>query len=281
MQINISDQRILLLEAQLDINEAKNLAWEKYIEAFGTLDRVASFLSKPKKDDFEITYEEHRYIPFWHVRAKARYEYTRSAIYQIPITKEEVKEVTIHSTKFDVKDANIHLPVEELCVQNEAKEVLVEGISGKNNDDLRHYFTFTPTQIKDELEKQIPKGSFFVPPSVRVSALMRDTLSAMIKGISADTIIEEQVEVTNVDLYYHPIFAFEFFWKGKNKSGILEIDGLTKKASIGERKFDQYLGKVLDVNFLFDIGADAAGMFVPGGSIMVKAAKKYLDTKKH
>jgi hypothetical protein len=36
----------------------------------------------------------------------------------------------------------------------------------------------------------------------------------------------------------------------------------------------------LDRDFLFDIGADAAGMFIPGGSIAVKAAKKVIDAKK-
>jgi hypothetical protein len=44
--------------------------------------------------------------------------------------------------------------------------------------------------------------------------------------------------------------------------------------------FQQYLGKVLDTNFLFDIGADAAGVLIPGGSIAVKVARKYMETKK-
>ena len=48
----------------------------------------------------------------------------------------------------------------------------------------------------------------------------------------------------------------------------------------GSRIFKEYLGKVLDPDFLFDLGADAAGMFIPGGSIAVKVAKKYIDSKK-
>lgn len=31
---------------------------------------------------------------------------------------------------------------------------------------------------------------------------------------------------------------------------------------------------------LFDLGADAAGMLIPGGNIAVKIAKKYIDTRK-
>jgi hypothetical protein len=60
----------------------------------------------------------------------------------------------------------------------------------------------------------------------------------------------------------------------------VEIDGVTGNVSSGSRIFREYLGKVLDTDFLFDIGADAAGIFIPGGSIAVKAARKYIATKK-
>ena len=109
---------------------------------------------------------------------------------------------------------------------------------------------------------------------------MRDSLSKMIKGIQADTILEESVEVTCVDLYYHPIYAYQYRWKSKAKEAILEIDALTGSVSIGNRTFNEYLGKVLDQSFLFDIGADAVGIIVPGGSVAVKLAKKYIDKRR-
>jgi hypothetical protein len=63
-------------------------------------------------------------------------------------------------------------------------------------------------------------------------------------------------------------------------SDLIEVDGLTGDVTAGNRTFNEYLGKVLDLNFLFDLGADAAGLLIPGGSIAVKVAKKYIDTKK-
>lgn len=93
---------------------------------------------------------------------------------------------------------------------------------------------------------------------------MRDSLSKMITGIQADTIIDEQVEVTRVDLYYRPIYAFKYSWASKQKEAILEVDGLTGECRAGSRVFTEYFGKVLDQSFLFDIGADAVGIFVPG-----------------
>ena len=59
----------------------------------------------------------------------------------------------------------------------------------------------------------------------------------------------------------------------------MELDGVTGAISSGSRVFTEYLGKALDQDFLFDIGADAAGMLVPGGSIAVKAARKYMSKK--
>ena len=110
---------------------------------------------------------------------------------------------------------------------------------------------------------------------------MRDSLAKMIKGIQADAILEESVKVECVDLYYRPVYAFKYRWKTKGKEAIVEVDGLTGEIKTGERVFSEYLGKILDTNFLFDLGADAAGILIPGGSIAVKITKKYLDSKKN
>jgi hypothetical protein len=105
-------------------------------------------------------------------------------------------------------------------------------------------------------------------------------LSRMIKGIQADKILDETIEVLNADLYLHPFYAYSFQWKSKNKEAIIEIDALTGAIKSGTRVFKEYLGKVFDQDFLFDLGADTAGLIFPGGSIVVKAAKKYMDIRK-
>jgi len=279
MEIKVADQRILLFVDTITSEEAKKKAWEKKTTAFDALSKVTSFLSRPKEDDFELIYEEHRYQPFWHVAAKAHYAYDRSHDYQVPVSGSEVRSVTFQKSDYEVANGHIHLSVVEHCLQDETEEVLVDGVTGINKPELKKYLSLSPKVVKEELEKSISKESILVPPQSRVSAIMRDTLSKMIKGIQADTIKEESVEVTCVDLYYHPIYAFQFRWKSKVKEAIIEIDALTGDVSTGSRTFKEYLGRVLDQNFLFDLGADAAGMLIPGGSIAVKIAKKYIDNK--
>lgn len=280
MKIDVAKQRILLLKDQITPADAQKKAWEKKTSAFDALSKVSGFFSRPKDEDFELTYHEHRYQPFWHVVANARYVYDRNSTYQIAVSGKEVRSVTFLSTDYEETNGHIHVPVVEHCVQDEHDEVFIDGVSAKNVPDLAGYVKKPFTEVAGKLEKLIPKDSILVPPAARVSAIMRDSLSKMIKGIQADTILEEHVEVSAIELWYRPVYAFQFTWKTKGKDGILEIDSVTGAVTSGNRIFREYLGKVLDQDFLFDIGADAAGLLIPGGSIAVKAARKYMGTKK-
>lgn len=280
MKIDVAKQRILLLKDQISPSDAEKKAWEKKTNAFDALSKVTGFFSRPKDDDFELTYQEHRYQPFWHVLAKARYVYDRNVTYQVSVGGKEVRSVTFLSTDYEETNGHIHVPVVEHCVQDEQDEVFIDGVSAKNTPDLAGYIKKPFTEVAGKIETLTPKGSILVPPSARVSAIMRDSLSKMIKGIQADTILEEHVEVSAIELWYRPVYAYQFMWKSKKKDGILEVDGVTGSVESGNRIFREYLGKVLDQDFLFDIGADAAGMLIPGGAIAVKAAKFAFGKKK-
>lgn len=279
MQIQVANQQILVYIPDISRQDAQKKATEKKISSFDAMSVMSSFISKPKDEDFELIYSEHRYEPYWYVKAKARYVYDRSNRYAVSVSGKEVQQVTILDAKHDVISGKIQLSVLEHCVQNEEEETTVDGMTGKSKSDARKYEKFTPVVVKEDIQSVVGKDAIVVPPQTRVSALMRDTLAKMIKGIQADTIHEEQVEVTHVHLLYHPLFAFEYFWKSKNKKAIIQIDGMTGEVSTGNRTFREFIGKALDRNFLFDLGADAAGIFIPGGSIAVKVAKRYIDTR--
>lgn len=279
MKIEVAKQKIVILKDQFSLKEAEELAWQKKTSAFDAISKMVGFLSRPKDDDFELVYSEHRYQPFWHVVAKAKYVYDRNTHYQIAVSGKEVLRVTLHETDYQQTNGHIHIPVVEHCTQEEFDEVLVDGISGKNIVELKPYTTKVGEIAEGKIEKFVEKEAILVPPQARVSAIMRDSLSKMIKGIQADTILEESVEVPTISLYYRPVYAFQFKWLSKNKEGILEIDAITGTVASGSRIFKEYFGKALDTDFLFDIGADAAGMIIPGGSIAVKAARKYIAKK--
>ncbi len=280
MEINVANQRILLIKNQITREEAEKKAWENKTISFDTLSKMTSFFSRPKDEDFKLVYHESRYQPFWHVVAKAKYVYDRNAIYQISVSGKEVRSVTMHNSDYNETNGHIHVPVLEHCTQEEHNEVYIDGVSGKNQSNLAKYISMSSVVVKDTLEKLVSKDSILVPPQTRVSAIMRDALAKMIKGIQADKIIEEEVEVACVDLYYRPVYAFQYRWISKDKETIIEVDGLSGEVSSGNRTFGEYLGKVLDKNFLLDIGTDAAGLLIPGGNIAVKVAKRYIEAKR-
>jgi len=280
MEILIADQQIFLFSDQLTPQYAEVKAWEKKMVAFDTISKFGNFLSHPKDDDFELVYKEHRYQPFWHIKAHSRYEYDRNANYQFETHGPEVKSITLFTGQFEAVKNRIEVAVVEHCIQEEENETFIEGISGRSQPDLANYLTFSPILVSGELKDVADKDSILVPPQMRSSAIIRDMLSVLIKGIHADKIKEETINVPLVDLYYRPVYAFQYRWKSKGKEAIVEVDSLTGAVKNGNRIFREYLGKVMDQNFLFDVGADIAGLLLPGGSIAVKVVKKAIDISK-
>ncbi len=281
MDLKIAKERILVIKDQISQEQAEEKAIAKKVDAFGTLNKLAGLFSKPDPNDFEIVYREHRYQPFWHISSQAHYVYDRSSNYQIEVKHSEVKKVTVEGKDYEVNNAHLHIPVMEHCAQDLSEEVLIDGISGSKNKSLKEYINKDITLVEgDKLNDVTGKEAVVVPPQTRVSGIIREMLAQMIKGIEADTIFEENIEICTIDLYYRPVFSFQFLWKSKNKKAILDIDAITGETQAGTRTFNEFAGQVLDRDFLFDIGADFTGMFIPGGSIAIKAAKKFIDSNK-
>ncbi len=281
MEIRVANERVFIIKSKLSFDEAKERAHAKKVDAFGTINKFASFLQKPKTDDFELLYQEFRYQPFWYIACRGLYVFDRKTTYRVPTRGSHVQSLSIDAKQYTAKDGAIELPAIEHCRQEEKEEVFVDGITSTQEPKLKVYIDFPATECpNDVVTGRVPKEAIVVPPAARSSAIVRDTVGKMMHGIQADTISEEHLEVENVDLYYHPIYAFRFRWKSKNKEAILEFDGVTEEMRTGNRTFQEYMGKILDTQFLFDIGADAAGMVIPGGTIAVKLAKRYIDSRK-
>ncbi len=280
MEFTVADERALIFKNKVSAKEAESIAWSKKVDAFGMVNKFTSFLSKPKDEDFKLNYSEHRYQPFWHIVVHAHYVYDRIVHHHWPVTGPEVKSITVDAKDYTVTDQHISTDATEHCEQDQHEEVLMEGIGGEKDPKLTEYLSFASQVMEGDISKYIDEKDIVVPPKARASVIVRESLSKAIKGIEADKISEETVKVEHIDLYYRPIFAFQYHWESKGKDAIVEIDGLSGKVNFGNKTFKEYMGKALDQNFLFDIGADMAGTLIPGGSIAVKLARKVIDAKK-
>ena len=169
----------------------------------------------------------------------------------------------------------------EHCELHVQKEALIDGFSGENQEGLKLYTDKPATEVPpDRLDGFFPADTIVVPPAARASAIVRDTLIGVIQSIKADKILEDRVEVLRVDLYYRPVFAFQYRWISKQKEVVIEYDAVTGKMAAGGKTFQQYVGKFLDPAFLFDVGLDTIDLFVPGGGLAVKLAKKGIEAAK-
>ncbi|MCP4416675.1 MAG: hypothetical protein GY805_08635 [Chloroflexi bacterium] len=278
MDITLADERAFVLKEQLSLEQAEGRAWGKKVDAFGRMVKMASFLQRPKDSDFELLYKEHRYEPFWHIVCRARYRYERRKEVPIASTGGEVEAISLHDKRYDVQNGRILLTVTEHCCEEPERILFIDGYSNQPDDTFSQYLNNPANEIPPEhLEELGKQSAIIVPPQARASAIVRDVLLGVLKSIQADTILEDSVEVANVDLYYRPVYAFQYRWLSKEKEAIVEYDGVTGKVRTDGKTFQQYMGKLLDPEFLFDVGADTIDLLVPGGGLAVKLARKGMD----
>ncbi len=277
MEIKVPPERVLLLKDQLSDNDAEKIAWKNKTNAFGAFHQVASFLSRPKDEDFTLVYKEHRYVPFLHIKGSAKYVYDRTVVHEWPTSGPEVQRLTLADKEYGVKNEMISVSVVEHCREESHEELFVDGLTDGRNANLMQYLRFAEQEIKKEELENLAKDNVVLPPHTRTSGLVREIASKMIQNIEADKILEEDVSFEKVDTYYRSLFVYKYHWESKDRDAVIFVDALTGEVSFSTGDFKQLMGNVFDYDFLFDIGKDAAGIFIPGGSIAVKVAKKYID----
>jgi hypothetical protein len=281
MEVNLVEERAMILQEQLSMDQAEGRAWSTKMDAFGRLEKVASIFARPKDEDFELLYKEKRYQPFWHIVCSSHYVYERRRQYPLQVSGPEVKSVAIEGLEYDASSGTITLSGLEHCREELAQEVLIDGFTNQPNPDLVGYLKYPTTEVaEDDLDDFQPEDAIVVPPQARASAVVRDILIGMIKSVQADRIIEDRIDVERVDLYYRPVYAFQYRWTPKEKEAIIEYDGITGKLQTNGKTFQQYAGKFLDPEFLFDISLEAVDLLVPGGGLAIKLAKKGIEVAK-
>jgi hypothetical protein len=278
MEIGLVEERAMILQEQLSMDQAEGRAWGSKLDAFGRLVKMTSLFTRPKDDDFELLYKEKRYQPFWRIVCSSLYAYERRRQYPIKLSGLEVKSVTIEGLDYDASAGSITMTGVEHCREELHREVLIDGFTNQPDPSLSAYLEYPTTEIaEDDLDDFRPEDAIVVPPQARATAVVRDILIGMIKSVQADRIIEDRVEVELVDLYYRPVYAFQYRWISKEKEAIVEYDGLTGKMQTDGKTFQQYMGKWLDPEFLFDVGVETVDLLVPGGGLAIKLAKKGVE----
>jgi hypothetical protein len=277
MEITISEQKVFIIPEVITPEQARERAWDKKAGVFSS--GLSSLLSRPKGEDIKIVYSEKRYEPFWLIECQSSYTYDRLRKFPVQVTGPEVQSVTVSNLSFTPSDDKklgrvFFIPGVEHCQEEHSRLSYFDGLSGERRD-FTYALKFRAEEIK-ELESY-PFQGMAVPPEIRASFVVRQMLQELMRPLQADKVYEEKITITRIELFYRPIYAFEYHWVPRDRQGVAEFDGLTGEMKTGGRTFKQAVSEVLKKDMLFDLGADVLGLIVPGGSIAVKLAKTALE----
>lgn len=277
MDVTVAEERVLVLPDHFDMEGAELRAAARRLDAFGTLAKLGGFLAKPKDEDFELLYKERRLQPFWLIGCTAvcAYERTRDHVLKM---QPEVRQASLNGVTHAVTGQQLTLQLLESCREETRKEVCYDALTGQEAPALAESAgAAARVSNADELARIAEGGTVVVPPQTKASVVVREVLTGLMGKIEADKVLEETVAFDRVDLYYRPVYAFRYGFKGKQ--AVLEVDGLTGEAKAGGATFEAYLGKVMEPKFLIEMGAEAANLFIPGATLVKVLVFKGMEMK--
>jgi hypothetical protein len=278
VDVQITGQRVFALDERLSFEDIRQRAMDKRTTAFGG--GIGGLLQRPKSDDVVLVASQRRVEPFWHVSCRARYVYDRTRDYTVPTSAGDVRAVSVGGQEIVVASSgragpSFGLTVLEHCREEFVDELYVEGVSGAAFADGAGLAGGARTEVMD-LAGLAANDTVVVAPEHRASSVVRQLLAKMLRPLQADTVSEEALHIEALELFYRPVWAFEFHWTTKDRRGVVEVDALTGQSTQAASLAGQ-LTRVISKEALFDIGADTIGLLVPGGSIAVKVARVALD----
>ena len=276
MDIQLAEQRIFALNEKIAPEPARQRAMDKRASVF--VSGIGSLLQRPKPEEIELIGSQKRFDPFWHVVCATRHIYDRTRKFNVPVSGPEVHKITMHGEEYVVANRAFGISATEHCVEEDRQQLFIDGLSGEKQE-LTGVIGGIKNEVTDLAAFMSAGDTLIVSPEIRASFVVRQLLQQMLKPMQADVVHEEAATIEAIDLYYRPIYAFEFHWKPKNKTGVAEFDGVTGEMR-NAKALLQKISIPISRDALFDIGADTLGMIVPGGNIAVKLAKVAMDRRK-
>jgi hypothetical protein len=279
MEITISEERAFHLPPQFTLEVARDRLEQKKTNLIaGT---VGALFSRPKAEEIQVVSVESRLEPFWLISAFSHTVFDRNNNYNVPVSGQEVKSVTLLDQDLPVSSnpkggLSFSINGVEHCVEERRASFAFDGAGVRL--DMKNYFSYPRNEISD-WSNFAPEGTLVVPPQIHATTVVRTVLAEMIKPVQAQVIHAEQLNLDTIQLIFRPVYAFEYEWTAKNKRAILEFDAITGDIHAGGRKLHDQIKNVLTRDLIFDVTADAVGMFVPGGGIAVKLVKAAIDHK--
>lgn len=281
MELTLPSERLYVLEERLTFDDIRQRAADRRTQAFSG--GLGGLLQRPKTEEIVQVATQRRLEPFWHVAGGSRYVYDRTRGYSVPAAGTEVQSVTVNGEDYQVSAQGpsrvFSLPVLEHCVEEFRSEIFVDARTGAPVADGASVVSGPHTEVDDPAELSANE-TIVVPPEQRASYVLRTVIGELMRPVQADKLIEETLTLELADLYYRPIYAFEYNWQPKNKTAVVEIDGATGQIRQAPSLLHDVKGVFSQKDAWFDITADTVGMIVPGANIAMKLGRVAIQHQK-
>jgi len=265
----LAEPRCFVLEPVINVTQAYTQAGEHKSGVFG-FDIKRAFTSIGRKSDTRIETKllQRRLVPFWQIKCSSHFDYTRYNEYTIAAHDPEAVMITIQGTNKENQPVEIDYRVDrsgrskgkvrltgiERCVKNRNVNAWIDSYIHADDwtpkdlekhqrqlkdsalqrpnpiDDLENFaetLTLNSTPLFDDEVETIE-----VPPLETADNVVRRMLRKVMIPIEAALIYEWMLEVSIIDLYFRPLFVFEFLRLDKENNPIErkleELDALKK-----------------------------------------------------
>lgn len=261
----IQEPRCFVLEPVINASQAHTQAGEHKSKVFG-FDIRRAFRGRPKNIETKLVHR--RLVPFWHVRCRSHFNLTRLGDYTIAALDPDAVMITIQGTdssgnqteaiyrvdQSGKSGGQVKLTGIERCIKDRDVAEWIDSYT--RHDDwsdkqkaaqqkqLQESALQRPRQVtdlEDFAHNLILEGerlfdddleTIVVPPLETADNVIRRMLPKVIVPIEAATIYEWLLEVRTIDLYFRPIFVFEFIHLDKDGNPVErkleELDALKK-----------------------------------------------------
>ena len=259
-----SAPRCFVLEPIINQDQAYAQAGQHQTSVFeGTMEKLWNrFRGEESKVEAKLLHR--RLVPFWHVHCTSLFDYNRLNEYQIVARNSEAVQVTIHDGKGQsivyrvdhsgrsngivnlrgierIVAKRTHEAWEDSYIQQQAqpqpevneaanrmqKYIVQKPVPITNLEELAtHVRVDGKPLFEDDIE------TIIVPPLETAETIVERAMSKVMVSMEGPTINEAKLRLERIDLYFRPIFVFEFerFDKHGNRTDrkVEELDALVR-----------------------------------------------------
>jgi len=273
-----SATKIFVFEEVYPLRAAQEQAEKKKLSAFGMFAKFNP-LNRPKEETVQLSRQELRWEPFWHIVAKRSVDYNCQLTYQVPVHNPYAQSLQIEDKVFEVARQKDKARIEFVALEHCHRKIQFDQlIDGMQRDIKSSVFEQYIGKYKYAEAEQVERRELLKPLVPMAAAKQMAIAHLTGQAVNAFEIQGDQIEFESTHMYMRPVFAFEFRWSSADKVGVIEVDGLTGEVAENGHWFKDKMNKILTRESLVDLGAEVAGCFVPGGGVAVKLIGKMTES---